>query len=227
MKITILLSFFIFNLFAGEKDLYNFEWLDPDKVVYVLQNKVFEKKFTWYLNFGYGFSTDSDFQDTKTLQGKTGFFATEEWGIELLYSTVTNKDNQTMDNISTNIDSVPFVRRLKSYYGGAIIFAPFYGKINTFNQIFYFDWNFGLGATQMNGETNMISFNNQDKNNTYTVENKTGILFKSELRFYVTELINLNIDLIKMFYSVNSLRNPGQKLLLDYTDLIFSLGISI
>src|SRR3989339_1500771 len=82
---------------SGENDTYNFEWLDPDKVVYVLQNKAFEKKFTWYLNVGYGFSTDVDFQDAKTLQGKTGFYWAEEWGIELLYSSVSNKDSQTME----------------------------------------------------------------------------------------------------------------------------------
>ena len=28
---------------ASEKDLYNFLWLDPDKKVYVLQNKIHKK----------------------------------------------------------------------------------------------------------------------------------------------------------------------------------------
>ena len=228
IKFTYIFIFiFSVNTFAGEKDVYSYEWLDQDKVVYVLQNKIFEKRMTWYLNAGWGFATDSDFQDTTTLQGKTGFFFTEDWGIELIYSTISNQNSMTMKNISTSIESVPFVRRLTSYYGGAIIFSPFYGKINTFNWIYYYDWNFGLGVAQMDGENNLTSFTNQDKNNLYENDDRIGYIFKTELRFYLTKHINLNIDLLKIFYNAPSVNNPKKELFLDYTDLIFALGFSI
>ena len=34
------------NTHAGEKSLYDFLWLDPDKKVYVLQNKIYKKEHT-------------------------------------------------------------------------------------------------------------------------------------------------------------------------------------
>jgi len=41
------------SLKASEKDLYDFLWLDPDKSVYVLQNKVYKKKNSFYGSVGF------------------------------------------------------------------------------------------------------------------------------------------------------------------------------
>ena len=49
---------------AAEKDLYNFLWLDPDKKVYVLQNKVYKREHTVYLDVGYLKALSSKFQNT-------------------------------------------------------------------------------------------------------------------------------------------------------------------
>jgi hypothetical protein len=38
-------------LFAAEDDLYDYLWLDPDKKVYVLQNKVYKKKSKYHSVF--------------------------------------------------------------------------------------------------------------------------------------------------------------------------------
>ena len=69
---------------ADEKDLYDFLWLDPDKKVYVLQNKVHKKEHTVYANVGIGTGLSSDFQDTSMFHANAGFFFTEEWGIKIL-----------------------------------------------------------------------------------------------------------------------------------------------
>ena len=47
---------------AAEKDLYDFLWLDPDKQVYVLQNKVHKKEHTIYANAGMGLGLSSTFK---------------------------------------------------------------------------------------------------------------------------------------------------------------------
>ena len=227
----LLLALFVFfpvkELLAGEKNLYDFEWLDPDKIVYVLQNKVFEKRNTFFLNVGYGQSISSSFQDAINYQVKTGYFFLEDWGIELIYSSINNSNSKTFDNIDAESKTIPLIRRFTSYYGGMFIFSPFYGKINTFNQIFYYDWNFGIGAVQTIGDNNIPSFLGEEPTNKYYSDNMIGYVAKMALRFYLTELINFNIDLIRVYHNVDSALNPGENLLLDYTDLVFSLGISI
>jgi len=70
------------KVIAAEKDLYDFLWLDPDKKVYVLQNKVHKKEHTVYANLGTGLGLSSTFQDTSLLHGNIGYFITEEWAIE-------------------------------------------------------------------------------------------------------------------------------------------------
>lgn len=40
------------NAYSGEENLYDFLWLDPDKSVYVLQNKTHEKKGSFYFDLG-------------------------------------------------------------------------------------------------------------------------------------------------------------------------------
>ena len=53
---TFLLSLISFSLsaplFAADKDVYDFKWLDPDKSVYVLQNKVFTHLLLVLVLFG-------------------------------------------------------------------------------------------------------------------------------------------------------------------------------
>jgi hypothetical protein len=52
LKLFIILALSFNKLKANEKDLYDFMWLDPDKKVYVLQNKVHKKERTIYINLG-------------------------------------------------------------------------------------------------------------------------------------------------------------------------------
>ncbi len=48
--ISFLVIFYTSFSLAGEKDLYDFQWLDPDKSVYVLQNKIYPKNKTFYVD---------------------------------------------------------------------------------------------------------------------------------------------------------------------------------
>ena len=227
-KILLILSMFsLTSLYAGEKNLYDFNWLDPDKAVYVLQNKVYEKEYTWYANVGYGFSTSQDFQDASSIQVKTGFYFTEEWGIELLYTKVSNSNSDTYKNVEEATSNVPYVRRFNTYYGAMAIFSPFYGKINTFNQIFYFDWNFGLGVVSVDNESNYKFFKQGvGTETTYDSESHTGFIYKMALRFFVTKNIDVNFDLIQTRISVDSITSD-KKVGFTNTDFIFAIGFSI
>ena len=124
---------------ADEKDLYDFMWLDPDKKVYVLQNKVHKKANTVYMHVGTGLGLSSNFQDTSLLHTNFGYYLSEEWAIEGMYTKYSNKDNEALENLRRLNGSIPFIRKTESNFGVLAKWSPFYGKINTFNKIFYFD----------------------------------------------------------------------------------------
>ena len=79
------------TLQAGEKSTYSFSWLDSDKEVYVLQNRRFSKQGRMHLNAGYGMTLSGAFVDATSIQGKVGFFLTEEIGLEVMYAK--NEEN--------------------------------------------------------------------------------------------------------------------------------------
>ncbi len=63
--ILVIFSVLAFYAEATEKDLYNFKWLDPDKSVYVLQNKVYKKEKSFYTDLSFLKGLSSTYQDTK------------------------------------------------------------------------------------------------------------------------------------------------------------------
>lgn len=192
------------KVMAAEKDLYDFLWLDPDKKVYVLQNKVHKKEHTVYANFGVGLGLSSTFQDTSLIHGNAGYYLNEEWAIEGLYTSYSNKDNEALDNLKKLNGSIPFIRKTTSNYGVIAKWSPFYGKINTFNKIFYFDWSFGLGLGKINTESNAANVANPASANIYKSESYTSVIGKTELTLHATKNIHINLGLI-----MNSYNAPG------------------
>lgn len=190
--------------YASEKDLYDFMWLDPDKKVYVLQNKVHKKDGTVYINLGYGSGLSSTFQDTSLLHGNVGYHIAEEWAIEGLYTKYSNKSNDNLENIQRINGVVPFLRRPISNYGVIAKWSPFYGKINTFNKIFYFDWSFGAGLGKINTESNATTVSTPSTANTYNKESATTIIGKTQLQFHASKNFHVGIDII-----LNNYQAPG------------------
>lgn len=193
--------------YSAEKDLYDFLWLDPDKKVYVLQNKVHKKEHAVYANFGAGLGLSSTFQDTSLMHGNVGFHITEEWSIEALYTKYSNKDNEAFENLQRLNGSIPFIRKPKSSYGVIAKWSPFYGKINTFNKIFYFDWSFGLGAGKIKTESNAETVGIPSMANLYSSESKSSIIGKTELTLHATKNFHIGIGLL-----INNYKAPGPKI---------------
>lgn len=214
---------------ADEKDLYDFMWLDPDKKVYVLQNKVHKKANTVYLNVGYGTGLSSTFQDTSMLHTNFGYYLTEEWAVEGLYTKYNNDDNDALENLKRLNGSIPFIRSMESNYGLLAKWSPFYGKINTFNKIFYFDWSFGLGIGKLNTKSNAKSVAITTQANTYTDEKYTSVIAKTGFSFHASKNIHIGLDLIMNKYkapgpTINGV-TPSSKMRTN-TDAIFTVGVS-
>ena len=111
----LLLCFFSipFIIFSSESDIYDFTWLDPDKEVYVLQNRKFRKSGRLYINAGGGMTTSGAFINASNIQFRGGFFFKEDWGLEGVYSLNSGKENETAKSVrmvilEIKLDQFPF-----------------------------------------------------------------------------------------------------------------------
>lgn len=222
----LVVSFFFSALSrASEKDLYDFLWLDPDKTVYVLQNKEFAKSKTFYADLGYLSGLSSNFQSTNGINLNVGYFFNEEVGVEFVYNYYRNKDNDDMESLRRVNGVVPFMRRLDQSVAMLAIWSPFYGKINTFNKIFYFDFNFGLGPAFVQSNSNSLTATDRSAEG-FSDESQMGALAKIAFRFHINQRMHVGVELQNTyFYNYGSIRSEGKQLN-SFTDAIFKVGIS-
>ena len=209
MKKTQLILFLVLFLTtpilkAAEKDLYDFLWLDPDKKVFVLQNKIHKKEKTFYANIGVGEGLSSNFQDTTLMHINAGYYITETFAVETLYTSYSNKNNDAYSNIKNLNSAEPFIRNMKSNYGVIAKWSPFYGKINTFNKIYYFDWSFGAGLGQLNTESNATTVAQPLTATTYKKETYTSLISKTEITLHLNKNFHINLGLL-----FNTYQAPG------------------
>jgi outer membrane beta-barrel protein len=211
---------------AGEESLYDFLWLDPDKKVYVLQNKLYKKEKSFYLDTGYISNFTSKFQDTSGFSLKSGYYFHEEWGLEFFYHQYSNSNNDDFRNIRLINQAEPFIRRMRSSFGAALIWSPFYGKINTFNQIYYFDWSFGAGITQVTTDSNLKTVRIDNVPNRYDSEKQNGAVLKTKVKLHLRENVHLGVEYMNTYYQAPGPQNPSSNKLRTNTDIIFSIGFS-
>lgn len=215
--------------YSGEESLYDFLWLDPDKKVYVLQNKLFKKEHKFYADLGYLSNFTSTFQSTDGLSVKTGFYIHEEWGLELFYNNYRNSNNDNWSNVRQINGADPFVRRFNQSYGAMVIWSPFYGKINTFNKIFYFDWSFGAGFAKIDAESNRKTVDDSSLKSSYESEKINAAVWKTKVKFHLKENIHLGVEWMQHHYKgVGPDKNgrSGAEALKTNQDLIISVGFS-
>lgn len=233
MKSKLMLALLLLSLIlsqqviASEKDVYEFSWLDPDKEVYVLQNRKFRKEGHLYFNLGAGITTSGAFVDSSAVQGRVGFFVSENFGFEILYSKNIGKENDTAKAVRgagmAGGGTTPFRRIIDSYNGAMILWSPFYSKINTFNSIVYMDWIFGLGLTQIKEKNNKLAFENSMLKDQETLESHTGLLWEAGLKFYLDPCFSIRTDLTAFHYSAKNIAIAGSTLKSNY-DATMSLG---
>jgi outer membrane beta-barrel protein len=222
-----LLQTFSSQLIASEKDIYEFSWLDPDKEVYVLQNRKFRKAGHLHINAGGGITTSGAFIDSTAIQGRLGYFITEDFGLEGLYSKNSGKENNTAKGVRSSGEqgsgTTPFRRIIDNYWGAMVLWAPFYSKINTFNTIVYMDWIFGIGYTQIKEKNNKLAFESASLADEETLESHSGVIWEAGLKFYLDPSFSIRTDLTAFHYSTNNISTPGTSLKSNF-DATVSLG---
>lgn len=235
MKSKLLALFLLLSLAltsqaqASEKDIYEFSWLDPDKEVYVLQNRKYRKAGHLHVNAGAGITTSGAFVDSKAFQGRVGYFISEDFGIEGLYSKNSGEENDTAKGVRSSgpqgTGTTPFRRIVDNYWGVMALWAPFYSKINTFNTIVYMDWIFGVGYAQLKEKNNKLAFESAALASQETLESHSGVIWEAGLKFYLSESFSVRTDLTAVHYSTNNISTPGSSLKSNY-DATLSLGYS-
>lgn len=225
---TFMLMFIIVvsNVRAGEDDLYDFLWLDPDKTVYVLQNKIYPKDKSFYADFGYVTGITSTFQDTSGGQLKLGYFFSEEWAIEYNLIQYSNSNNSSYKNVEFVNEVAPFVRRPISSNSLFLIYSPFYGKINTFNKIYYFDVSFGVGTGSFVAESNLKTATDPNRNE-YSTETYTPVQLKATTKLHLNKNVHLGIEFLSTNFNAHAdPKDQNKKSWKRSNDLIFSIGVS-
>lgn len=192
---------------ASEKSVYDFSWLDQDKEIYVLQNRKFRKDGKFYIG-GNGVKTLSGaFIDSYGVSLRAGYFFKEDWGVEFLYGKNSGDENDTATSVKKQ-GTVPFYRKIDSYYGGLLTWSPFYAKINTFNQIFYYDWTFGAGLASVKTQDNRAKFN-AIPSDALTNEDAVAGIWNIGFRFYLTQAWSLRFDFTGFHYQADKTLRQG------------------
>lgn len=194
---------FSFSLFSSEEDKYDFSWLDPDKEVYVLQNRKFRKNKNFYFDIGPSVAISEAFVSSIGFQIRTGYFFKEEWGFEVLYVSKDGKENETAKSVRGEFGtsgSTPFRRIVDSYAGAVLLWSPFYTKVNTFNKIIYLDWIFGLGYGSLSETNNREEFLTGGVNSNPESKSHGAILANTALKFYLTQSWSLRLNVQGAFY---------------------------
>ncbi len=218
--VTLLLSFVAI---ASEKSVYDFSWLDKDKEIYVLQNRKYRKDGRLYVGVGGIKTLSGAFVDAYGGNARLGYFFKEDWGVEFLYAKYQGEENDTAKGVKDQ-GTVPFYRKFDSVMGGLLWWSPFYAKINTFNEIFYFDWMFGAGVAQVTTLDNRNKFL-PAKPNTLTSDNTTGAMWSTALRFHINQAWSLRLDFTGVHYSADrkTSNTAGKSQLFSNYD--FGLGL--
>lgn len=234
-KCILIFSFVIQSLLlqvnAAEGDAYKFSWLDPDKEVYVLQNRKYRKADRLHLNLGFGKTTNGAFVDATTIQGRAGYFFHENWGVEFVFAKNSGEENGTADSIRGDgvrtAGTVPFRRIIDNYYGGMLMWSPFYSKINTFNKIIYVDWLLGLGLAKLTETNNLREFKTTNSTAVSETLDHTGLIWDAGMKVYLTEHFEVRLDLTVLHYKANKATRTsaqGESVWNSNWDLALSLG---
>lgn len=211
---------------SSEDNTYDFKWLDTDKEVYVLQNRKFRKTRRLFVQGGFGITTSGAFANANVFQGRAGWFYNEDFGASVFYSANNSKTNSTFESVRVQ-QAIPFVRQVESYYGAMVHWAPFYAKINTFNKVIYFDWIFGLGVSQITEENNRNEFDSTGET-ALTKEKHTGLAWDIGLRFYLTQMLSLQVDFLGIHYKARqAIPNSGSEEFYNNFDLTLSAVFSL
>ncbi len=210
---------------AEDKDNeFNFSWLDPDKKIYVLQNRKYLKANRPLVSVMGGPAISNAYRTSYDITGSFAFYMSELFGIEAFYSGFINKENNTFDALKFAIGSnalLPVVREIRAQYGLLMHYVPWYSKINVFNQILYFDWYFsgGLGGIHTALDTRTVATSNP----AFETQDFFCLFLGTGHEYYLTQNVIVRLDFSGAFYRAQSFGKSGDTTW--FSNYSFGLGL--
>ena len=204
--LLITVFFDVSSSFALPDDDYNFSWLDPEKKIYVLQNRKFRKAGAPDLSLLGGVSLGDTYRTVYQLQPRLGYWFTEEFGIETFYSARFNSPNNAYKALdqaiaSGGVTKSPYIREVKSQLGVLFNWAPWYAKINVFNTILYFDWIFSVGLGTLSTDIGPKVKDDPASAPSWKSENLFAVFIGTGHVFHLNEHWKIRLDALGHFYS--------------------------
>lgn len=198
-------SAFVAESRASDTDDYNFSWLDPEKKIYVLQNRKYRKADGPHLYLMGGLSGEN-YRQAYQVQPRAAFWFNEDFGLEVFYTARFNSTNNAYRALEQSINNSgvlnsPYIREIKSQLGVLFNWAPWYAKINVFNSILYFDWYFSLGVGTMTTEIGPKTKTDATAGPSWRSENLFAVYLGTGHLFHVSETFMIRLDALAHFYS--------------------------
>jgi outer membrane beta-barrel protein len=109
--------------------------------------------------------------------------------------------------------------------GALAIWSPFYGKVNTFNRIFYFDWSFGLGIASLDTESNINTVAVRNAPNRYDSASYTALAYKTNFKFHISRNKNISLELRNFNYKAPGPINPKKDEVRSNWDVLIGFGV--
>lgn len=215
----------------GEKanDEFSFKWLDPEKKVYVLQNRRYLKTQKLYLSLMGGTGLSSAYRTVYSLDPRVSYYFSEALGLEFFYSKESNTANNNYKALlnsrgtsASNPLSLPVVREIDSYYGMTLQWVPWYAKINVFNVILYFDWYFGGGI----GNLHTFAGHQADRSD-FATQDLTAAFFQTGHIYHLNKRFHARIDLTGAFYNAPVYGDVGEKVWFSNFNFALGLGVNL
>jgi outer membrane beta-barrel protein len=214
--------------FGAEDSDYRFSWLDPDKKIYVLQNRRYRKAESLEAYALGGLSLGDPYRTVTQVQPRLAYWFTESTGLEVFYSARFHSTNNTYQALKASIEqstnplqNSPQIREVTSQFGLLFNWAPWYSKINVFNSILHFDWYFSAGLGAMTSEIGQRT-KAEVFGSGWTSENLfAGYLGTGHL-FHLDENWTARLDVLgHLFYARDEATLPDSL----YANFAFNLGI--
>lgn len=205
----------------SDDEEYNFSWLDPDKKVYVLQNRKYRKKSRIAITLSAGLNLSNPYQSESLVAPRASYWISEQFGFEFFFAFLKNSDNGTLKALKDAGPAVlPFVRQNRSYYGGVLTWTPWYAKLNFFNKILYFDWFLYAGIGQVNTAVDHNRSFAAPSN--FITETLFTVFYGTGQNFYVTQNWLVRLDLLGMAYNASGKDATTTTVTTNYD---FSVGV--
>lgn len=201
---------------------FQFNWLDPDKRVYVLQNRRYRKAghaLAWAMG---GFGLSQPYRSINLLEPRLSFYISEAFGLEVMFSTYWTNKNNTFRNLETSSPSaIPQVREFRNQWVGLVHWAPWYAKINVFNSLLYLDWIVQAGAGKVSTEvdTRTVVANPS----VFVAQDVTAFFLGTGHLIHISDRWLARWDLMAMFYQAPLFETSGANTW--FTHFNFNIGV--